>query len=279
MAVKPKDDKDVFLREVDEELRKERVGNFVTRYGTWLIVGAVLLLAAVGGWMWWRNNQAEAAGALSEKLIQAEQQLGQNNAKGAAEKIDELVASDRPGYRISGLFLRANAQEATNAIPAAIETLKQIANDGEAPQPYRDAALIRQTLLEYETIPPEQVIERMRPFAQEGNAWHGTAGELMGMALLRQQKNQEAGRVFEAVARDRSVPEAIRQRAIQMVSTLGIDAVQVEPSIGEVPQTEQGAAPGAAQAPAAAPAQAAPAQSAPAQNQAQNQTGRPKQQP
>jgi hypothetical protein len=275
LAVKPKDDKDVFLREVDEELRKERVNTFVTRYGTYLIAGALLFLAAIGGWMWWRHSQNVEAGALSEKLIQADEQLTQNNAKGAADKIDELVNSDRQGYRIAGLFLRANAQEATNAIPAAIETLKGIANDGDVPQPYRDAALIRQTLLEFDSLPPDQVIQRMRPFAQEGNAWHGTAGEMVGIALMRQQKNAEAGRVFEAIARDRSVPAPIRQRAIQIVSTLGIDAVQVEPSIAEVRQNPQGAAPGAA--PGAPPAPA-PAAAAPAQNQAgQNQAGQPKQ--
>jgi hypothetical protein len=276
LAVKPRDDKDVFVREVDEELRRERVGNFVERYGTYLIIGALLLLAAVGGWMWWRHSQNVAAGGLSEKLVQADEQLSQNNAKGAAEKIDELVNSDRQGYRLAGLFLRANAQEATNSIPAAIETLKQIAADGEAPQPYRDAALIRQTLLEFETLPPEQVIERMRPFAAAGNAWHGTAGEMVGIALMRQQKNTEAGRVFEAIARDRSVPDTIRQRAIQIVSTLGIDAVQVEPSIAEVQQDGQGAAPGAV--PEAVPPAGAPDPNASGQDAtARNQAGPPKQ--
>ena len=114
---------------------------------------------------------------------------------------------------------------------------------GDAPQPFREAALVRQTLLEFDTLPPEQIIERMRPLAQAGNAWHGTAGEMLGMALIRQQKNQEAGRVFEAIARDKAVPETIRQRAIQIVSTLGIDAVQVEPTIAEYPP-EAAAAPG-----------------------------------
>jgi hypothetical protein len=272
LAVKPKDNNDAFLREVDEELRRDRAASFFTRYGTYVIGGVLALLLAVGGWMWWRNSQNEAAAALSGKLIQAQEQLSTDNAKDAAASIDELVASDRPGYRIAGLFLRANAQEATNAIPAAIETLKSIANDGEAPQPYRDAALIRQTLLEYETLPPEQVVERMRPYAQPGNAWHGTAGEMLGMALIRQQKNQEAGRVFEAIARDRSVPEAIRQRAIQIVSTLGIDAVQVEPAIAEFPEAPAGPAPGAA--PAQAPAQ--PGAQAPAQAPAANKAGQPK---
>lgn len=252
MAVKPKDSSDTFLREVDEELRRERVNSFVTRYGAWIIGGAVALLAVIGGWIWWQHRQTVAAGELSEKLIQAEEQVAQGNAKGAAATIDELVASGREGHRIAGLFLRANAQVSTNAVPAAVETLKSIASDESAPQPYRDMALIRQTLLEFDSLPPAQVEARMRPFAQAGNPWHGTAGELLGVALIRQQKLPEAGRVFEAIARDQSVPETIRARAIQMASSLGIDAVQLDPSMtGEV--TAGGGAPAAGQ-PASPPA-------------------------
>lgn len=231
MAVKPKSDSDTFLREVDEELRAERVSNFFTRYGTWIITGVMVLLAAVGGWIWWQHRQSVAAGELSEKLIQVSDQLEKNNAGAAAGAIDELAASGIDGYRLSALFARANAQVSTNAVPAAIETLKGIAADQTAPQAYRDAASIRQTLLEFDTLPPEQVIERMRPFAQPGNGWHGTAGELLAAAYIKQNKPQDAGRVFEAMARDQAVPESIRQRAIQMASTFGIDTVQLDPAL------------------------------------------------
>jgi hypothetical protein len=245
LAVQPRDS-DTFLREVDEELRRERVGSFVTRYGWYILGGALLILAAIGFYIWWQHRQNVQAGELSEKLIQAEEQVAAGNAKAAAPTIDELAASDRVGYRVSGLFLRANAQVATGAVPAAIETLKTIANDTEAPQPHRDAAVIRQTQLEFDNMPPDQLIQRLRPYAQAGNAYHGTAGEMLGVALIRQQKFQEAGRVFEAIAKDRSVPDSIRARAIQMASSLGIDAVQLDPSMtGEV--TVGGAAPAGGQ--------------------------------
>lgn len=231
MAVKPKSDSDTFMREVDEELRRERVSGFVTRYGTWIIIGVVAFLAVVGGWIWYQHRQSVQAGELSEKLIQVSDQLERNNADAAAPTIDELVNSGDPAYRVAGLFARANAQISTNAIPAAIDTLKQIVADEGASQPFRDAALIRQTLLEFETIPVEQVVERMRPLAQAGNAWHGSAGELLAAALIKQNKPEEAGRVFEAMARDQQVPESIRQRAVQMSSTFGIDAVQLDPAL------------------------------------------------
>src|SRR5687768_16958926 len=93
LAVKPRDD-DAFLREVDEELRKDQVSSFVTRYGKWLIGGAVLLLALIGGYIWWDNRQEAQAGEASQKLTQVLEQLEANNARAAAPAIDELAASN-----------------------------------------------------------------------------------------------------------------------------------------------------------------------------------------
>jgi hypothetical protein len=274
LAVKPQDS-DTFLREVDDELRRERVTSFFTRYGSWIIGGVLLLLAAIGGWIYWQHSQATAAGEASEKLIQVVEQLDGHNARAAAGTIDELAGSDRPGYRIAGLFARANAQIQTNAIPAAIDTLKSIAGDDSAPQPYRDVALIRQTQLEFDRLNPNEVIQRLQPFAQTGNPWHGSAGEMMGVALMKAGHPDQAARVFEALARDLSVPDSIRARATQLASTLGVDTFELDPTI--LRQAEQAAAappqpaPAAAAAPGAAPGNAAGARAnapAPAGNAA-----------
>ena len=44
------------------------------------------------------------------------------------------------------------------------------------------------------------------------------------MALLKQGKRNEAGRLFAAIAADKNVPDTIRSRAVQIAGTLGIDA-------------------------------------------------------
>lgn len=246
MAVKPTDD-DAFLREVDEELRRDQVSSFFTRYGWWVIGGAVLLLVAIGGAIWWNQRQDAKAGEASEKLVQVIEQLDANNARGASATIDELAANDRAAYRYSALFLRANAQIQTNAIPAAIATLGTIAGDANAPQPYRDAALIRKTQLEYDQLPPTQVVQRLQGYAQAGNPWLGTTGEMVAVALIRQQRFPQAAQILSAMARDPSVPESIKGRAIQMASAFGVDAVQLDPTLEQAIQSGGGAAtPGAA---------------------------------
>lgn len=242
MAVKPRED-ETFLREVQDELRRDRARSFFERYG-WYVVGAVaLLLAAVGGFIWWQRDQEARAGAASEKLVQVVEQIAQKNVRAAAPTIDELAASERDGYRVAALFARANAQIATNAVPAAVATLGAIAADADAPQPYRDAALIHQTLLQYDSMTPGQVVERLRPYARAGNPWFGTAGELVALALMQGGRNEQAAQMLGALARDRNVPDSVRARAIQLASSLGVDAVQLDPSIEAAAAEASAAAP------------------------------------
>ena len=50
----PPDISETFLREVDENLRRDRARDFAKKYGNWIIAGVILFLAAAGGWIWWQ---------------------------------------------------------------------------------------------------------------------------------------------------------------------------------------------------------------------------------
>ena len=54
------------FREVDDEVRRERVEKAARRYG--VIVGVIVLLAliAFGGTLWWRSHQQDIAGEKGE---------------------------------------------------------------------------------------------------------------------------------------------------------------------------------------------------------------------
>ena len=248
MAIKPNDG-ETFLREVDEELRRERFDRFVKRYGWAIIAAVILVLGAIGGFIWWQNRQQEQAAAQGEQLLEALDGLESGNRNAAMPKIDQLAASDVEGYRLAALFARANAQLAAGNEAAAIATLRTIAGDEAIEEPYRQAALVRQTALEFDRLPPQQVIQRLRPLARSGQPWFGTAGEMVGVAHLKMRRPDLAGPLFAQIGRDENVPPSIRTRAIQMAGSLGVNAVD-EPTAAGSP-----AGAGAPAANSAAPAE------------------------
>lgn len=254
MAIKPRDN-EAFYREVDEELRKDRAADAWQRYRWAILGGLVLLIAAVGGFIWWQDHRAARAGEQGEALVAAVESIQKGAAQAASPQVAQLEQSGIPGYRAAGLFSRADILIASGNVPAAVAVFQRIAADTDLPQEHRDAALVRQTALEFDRLQPDAIIQRLRPMIRVGHPWFGSAGELTGHAHLRQRRSDLAAQVFAAIARDRSVPESIRSRAVQMAGALGVDAVQQTPASGSAPATP-------ADAPAPEPAsanQAAPA--------------------
>lgn len=220
----PPDISETFLREVDENLRRDQLRDFFKAYGNWLIVLVILFLAASGGFIWWKQHQVERSGAEVEKLSEIYKEIGSGNAAQAPQQLDELSKSGSKAVRASAMFARAALALQQNDTKLAVNTYNSIAGDNSLPQAYRDVALVRQTALEFDQLQPPQIIARLEPLAKPGEPWFGTAGEMTALAMIKQGKNHDAGELFAAIARDKSVPETIRARAVQLAGSLGVDA-------------------------------------------------------
>lgn len=225
MAITP-DSNQSFYREVDDELRRSQVGDFWSRYGKALVIGLVVLAIALGAYFVWKSRQTKEAERQGELLDAAITDLGAGKEKAAAPKLAELARSKNPGYRATALLAQADAALTANNPVAAVALFRRVAGDAALPQPFRDLALVRQTATEFDSLAPALVIERLRPLARPGNPWFGSAGEMTGVAYLKQGKPAQAAPLFAAIARDEGVPESIRSRVVQMSGTLGIDAIE-----------------------------------------------------
>lgn len=214
---------EAFLREVDEELRREQLQSMWKRYGRLALVGVVLALAAFAAFLYWRHHSQQQAEKQGEALATAIVDIQQRRVTDAGRKLDQLIAEGGPGYRVTALFGKAAIAADKGEDKAASDIYAGIAADEKVAQPYRDVALIRQTLLEYDRLTPQQVIDRMKPLAAEDSAWFGTAGELTAIALIQTNRPAEAGRLLAAVARDKRAPVTVRARAERLASSLGVD--------------------------------------------------------
>jgi hypothetical protein len=229
----PPETNETFLREVDENLRRDRARDFAKKYGSWLIAGLVLFLLASGGWIYWKYRQQQQAERQVEQLASIYRDIGTGKLGRAPQQLGELAKESTPGVRASALFTSAALALEKRDTKAATATFRQIAADEDLPQPYRDMALIRQTALEFDSLKPEEVITRLQPLARPGNPWFGSAGDMTAAALYKQGKRGEAGRLYGAIAKDNTVPDAIRARSIQIASSLGVDASSAMPALAQ----------------------------------------------
>lgn len=229
---------DTFLREVDENLRRDQLRDFAQTYGKWLIAAVVLFLAAVGGWLYWQNRLAEQSAADSEELTRVYRDIAADKMETVPQRLETLKESRNDIVEASALLTEAAVALERNDRAAAIAGYRKIIEDSGLPEPHRDLATIRLTALEFDSLKPEQVIERLEPLAKPGNPWFGSAGELTAMAYLKQGQKAQAGRLFAAIAADQQVPTSIRSRAVQIAGTLGIDASASLPMLTQQDQSQ-----------------------------------------
>lgn len=217
---------DVFLREVDEAVRQDQVEGFMKTYGKALLAAIVLALAAFGGWLYWNHHQTKQREERGEAYVQALDSLQASNLDDAKAKLGTIAASgSSDANATSARLLLAGIALQQNRKPDALKLYAQVAADGDAPQPLRDMANVREVAANFDAMAPQDVVTRLKPFAAPGNAWFGVAGELVGMAYLKQGQQDQAGPLFAAIAKDEAVDANLRSRARQLAAVLGVDAV------------------------------------------------------
>jgi hypothetical protein len=216
---------EAFLREVDEEYRRDQMLGIWKRYGR-VIAGAIVLgLIALAGWLLWQNHSNGAAGKRGEEYDAALQLLQQNQPGQALPALDKVAQGTKDGYTALARIAQGNLLLDRNDAKGAAAQFASVVNDKSIEQPYRDLALVRQTAAEFDTLKPEVVIQRLGTLANPDSPWFGTAGEMVAAAYLKAGNRPAAGKLFAQIAQGGdSVPESIRQRAVQLAGVLGVDA-------------------------------------------------------
>jgi hypothetical protein len=215
---------DVFVREVDDELQKDQMLSIWRTWGRWIVGGLLAVIAGWGGFLYWQHSKMEAAGLQGEKYTQVMDTLDVGGTSGIDTKLAEIEKSTDGGYKAPAILVKGGVASSKNDVKAAIAAFKSVTEDPEAPQVWRDLALIRQTAAEFDTLKPETVIARLKPLAVAGNSWFGSAGEMTAMAYMRMNKPDLAGRLFADMAKTETVPETIRSRSAEMANALGVEA-------------------------------------------------------
>ena len=229
---------DVFLREVDEAVRQDEMVGLFKRYGLLAAIVVAVGLLALAGYLYWDHSRKQAAGEVGEQFTMALDKLEANDLATADKELVGVIDKGGPGSAAAARLLRGGIAMQQNKPAEAAKLFAEVSADAEAPKPFRDLATIREIAIKFDTMPAQQVVDRLKPLAVPGNPWFGPAGELVGTAYLKQNRPDLAGPLFAAISRDKEVPETLRRRTRQMAGLLGVDAIDdvAKAAAGDAPE-------------------------------------------
>lgn len=206
------------LREVDEEIRRERYMRLWDRFGIYVVGAALLVVIAVAGWRgleWYQAREAAKSGAQFEAALR----LAADGKRAEAEAaFNELSKDATSGYRTLARF-RAAAEAAKTDAKAGVAAYDALAADQSLEPAFRDIARLHAGYLLADTASVAEMTERMAPLQGPAAPFRHSANELVGLAHYRAGEIDAAGKIFATIAGDADAPPSMRQR-MQVMNAL-----------------------------------------------------------
>jgi hypothetical protein len=280
---------ETFFREVNEEIRQQRVRDLWKRFGRWILAAAVLAVLAAGGYVAWREYQTTRANSAGDRFIAAVDLADANKPDEAVKQLEAIAAEGFGSYPQLATLRIASIRQRQGQAKAALDGFDKVANDANAPQSLRDIAAVRAGYILVDAGSLDDVRARVERLSGDGEPLRFAAREALGLAAWKAGKLDDAKSFLERNRDDPQTPSGITLRGNVVLDLIAAgtapDAVPAEaaapgasataeplpdspipldlssPPTAEAPPAPapEPAAPDASAAPAAPPPPAAPA--------------------
>jgi hypothetical protein len=205
--------------EVDEEVRRDQLKRLWDQYSIYIVAGALLIIASVGGWRGYQYLEAKKAAEAGSAFDAAVDLAEQNKHAEAEAAFNNLAATAPSGYRMLARF-RAAAEVATRDPQAGAKMYDDISADRSVGAVEQDLARIRAAGLLLETASYPNMLQRLEPSTGPEATFRHTARELLALSAWRANDTTAARQWLDLIANDGETPPSLRSRAEAMQALL-----------------------------------------------------------
>ena len=198
--------------EVDEDVRRDQLKKLWEQYSIYIIAGALLIIASVGGWRGYQYLEAKKAveaGAAFDKAVELSEASKHTEAEAA---FADLAARAPAGYRVLAR-LRTAVEAGSRDPQAAAKMFDEIAADRSVGAAEQALARVRAAQLLLDTTTYPHIKERLEASAAPGATFRHTARELLALSAWRANDATATRQWLDMIANDGATPPSLRSRA------------------------------------------------------------------
>ncbi len=224
---------DIF-REVEEEMRRERMAALWDKYGVYVIGAAVAVIVGVAGYQGYQYFAARSAQQASLAYEDAAQLITQDKTQEAIDAFRTLADDAPAGYATLARLRSASLHLANDDKEAALTAYEAVAQDRSAEDALRTLARMRAAIIKLDLGRTDELTTDLAPLAVAGNPWRHTARELLAVAALEDGRTADAEGYYNEIFSDAETPASLRQRAqdgLQLI--VSIDARKAGEEAGD----------------------------------------------
>jgi hypothetical protein len=214
---------DNLLKEIQEDLRRDRLNALWKRYGGLLIGVVAAVVVAVAAFQGWRAYDHHRRQAYGERFLAAETKAATDPAAGA-QAFSVLAKDASGGYGVLARFQEAALLARQGRTEEAVSAYDVLLGEVDDPL-YRDLARLQSVAVQLadarSVADPASLIEVLAPLTDDANPWRYSARELTADLALQAGDRARARDLFSKLEADIETPQGIRARASEMLSRLG----------------------------------------------------------
>lgn len=212
---------DLIFREVDEDVRRDRMEAVWKRYGALALGGALLIVAIVAGSVYWKDYQKSAREEQGARFEAARSLLVEERYSEAAAAFEALSAEASDGYRLLADLRAAEARALAGESDAALSAYERMLQSGAGDDETVDVIRMKAALLALETKGADAAMARLGDLAEREGPFRSAAREIKAAALLAAGDREAALTELKAIAEDQQATQLQRERINRFILSLG----------------------------------------------------------
>lgn len=216
------DEQDVLLREIDEDLKNERLAKIWNTYGNYAIAGALVLVIGVAGTKAWQSYDLDQRRSQGEQLAEAARLADDGKSSDALSALQKLATDAGGGYAMLARFQAAAITGRDGDAAKAAELYGALAADSSIGSLYRDLATVLGALQEIDAGKLDgQLLTKAAGIAKAAGPWRHNAREVEALSALASGDKKAADGIFKELSEAADAPQGLRSRAGEMLKITG----------------------------------------------------------
>ena len=207
-----------FVREVDEDIKEEQRIKLWKKVFPYVVSVSLGIIIFTSGYVFWNNYSESLNQQLGDDFTAAVQLANEEDIDASILALNRIVDEGSDGYVTLAKMKKASLLIQSGELELGLNIYLDLERNA-VDQSFRDIASILYVLNSMDTKDPKALLEKINKL-ESSQIWRSSALEMKAFLKLKQNKVEEARKVFEGILNLPSTPSSLATRAKNMVDYL-----------------------------------------------------------